>query len=84
MKRTLYLISVAMLTLTLQGCAIYPAPYGVSAGYYGYAPYYGFGINYWPHSYYSYRPYYGPGFRPGYRSWGGGHYWSGRGGWRGR
>lgn len=97
MKRILLLLAAMGFTFTLQGCAIYASPYGYgySAGYYGYAPYWGFSYNYWPHSYYSYRPYYHHGFRPGHPwggyygggGWGGGGHWGGRGGdghWGGR
>ncbi len=82
MKRILLLASATILALILQGCAVYATPYGYSPGYYGYAPYYGFGFNYWPHSYYSYRPGFSPGYH--YRGWGGGPRWGGHGGWGGR
>lgn len=87
MKRVLLLIAVAVLTSTMQGCAIYASPYGYSAGYYGYAPYWGVGVNVWPYTYYSYRPYHHPGYGHGFRGWGGGNWgghWGGHGGWQGR
>jgi hypothetical protein len=61
--------------LIMQGCAVYPYPYGTSVAYYGQGPYYGFNYGYRPYGYYGYRPY-------GHFGWGGGHYWGGHG-WRG-
>jgi hypothetical protein len=84
MKRLLLLATAIGLSVMMQGCAIYASPYGYSTGYYGYAPYYGFGYNYWPHSYYSYRPHHHFGGGPGYRDWGRGHQGWGHGGWRHR
>ena len=81
MKRLLRLLTAMSLAFIIQSCAIYAAPYGYSPGYYGYAPNYGFGFNYWPHSYYIYRPF--PHYWGGY-GWWGGHHWGGNyGGWHG-
>lgn len=94
MKRILGLFAVFGSLLILQGCAVYPYPYGPPAPYTGYSPAYSYNFSYQPYvyrpfpGYYGYRPYRNFGWGGGYGlnfGWGGRHGWSGRGpGWGGR
>ncbi len=84
MKHFLSLAIALVLTLALQGCAVYASPYGYSSGYQGYVPYsYGLGYNHLPPRYYRY-PYHLNRGRHRYPGWGSGNYWGGHHGWHGR
>lgn len=81
MKRLSWVTAVFGLAFIIQGCAVYPYPYGHSVAYYGYSPYYGYNYGYpsygyRPYSYYGYGLPYGS-FGWGGGHWGGGHYWGG-------